>query len=67
MFFSGTMIKNIGHASPSSHKEASTSVSLCASLCVCSFLDVHMLALKCLHLLMYMQTLDFAVSYSAVE
>ena len=31
--FSETMIKNIGHASPSSHKEASTSVCLRASLC----------------------------------
>ena len=38
-------------------------MSLCASLCVCSLLDVHMLALMCLHLLMYMQTLDFAVSF----
>ncbi|KAF3975340.1 hypothetical protein CMV_001409 [Castanea mollissima] len=43
------MVKNIGHASPSSHKDSSTSVSLCASLCVCSFRDVHMLALMCLH------------------
>ena len=38
---------------------------LCVSVppCVHSFLDGHMLALMCLNLLKYMQTLDFALSF----
>ena len=59
--FSETMIKKIGHASPSSHKEASTSVSLCLFVCV------HFLMVICLLFVSafaYVHAnLDFAVSF----